>query len=147
MDITSLATRENAEAGVWTRVELYGRKQDFELRILGGDSDAVQKHARAQMKKLRLNAGKPELDDEAIDNALELSDEGALVRIAGIRGLQFDKKHKEPAGYEPVILEGTELKNDRESYRLLIERIPAIKDFVLKISGDRTNFLSVRSRG
>jgi hypothetical protein len=142
MDITSLVTRENAEAGVWTRVELYGRKQDFEINIRGGDSDAVQKHARAQMKKLRLNAGKSELDDEAIDNALELNDEGVLVRIAGIRGLQFDKKHKEILGYEPVILEDRELKNDEASYRFLIERIPAIKDFVLKISGDRTNFLS-----
>jgi hypothetical protein len=147
MNIDSLATRENAETGVWTRVELYGRKQDFELCILGGDSDAVQKHARARMKKLRLNAGKTTLDDEALDDALELSDEGVLVRIAGIRGLQFDKKHKEITGYEPVMLEGRELKNDRESYRLLIEKIPAVKDFVLKISGDRTNFLSGKPDG
>jgi hypothetical protein len=74
----------------------------------------------------------------------ELSDEAALVRIAGIRGLHFDKKRKEIVGHEPVILEGKDLTNDKESYRLLIEKIPAIKDFVLKTSGDRTNFLSGR---
>jgi hypothetical protein len=142
MNIDSLVTQDNAETGVWARVELYGRKQDFELCILGGDSDAVQKHARVQMKKLRLNTGKTTLDEETIDDVLELSDNGVLVRIAGIRGLQFDKKHKEILGYEPVILEDRELKNDRESYQFLVERIPAIKEFVLKISGDRTNFLS-----
>jgi hypothetical protein len=142
MDITNLATQDNAETGVWARAELYGRKLDFELNILGIDSDAVQKFNRAQMKKLRLNTGKPELDDEALDAVLESGGEGVLIRIAGIRGLQFGKKHKEITGYEPVTLEGKELKNDRESYRLLIEKIPAVKDFVLKISGDRTNFLS-----
>jgi hypothetical protein len=142
MDITNLVTQDNAEAGVWTRVELYGKKQDFELNILGNDSDAVQKHIRAEMKRVRLNAGKEKLDDEIIDNAFDSGNEGILVRIAGIRGLQFDKKHKEIVGYETVILEGRELKDDKESYRFLIEKIPAIKDFVLKVSGDRTAFLS-----
>jgi hypothetical protein len=138
MDVTNLITQDNAETGVWARVELYGQKQDFELNILGDDSDAVQKFNRAQAKKMRLTGGKSRIDDEAFDAVFELSEEGVLVRIAGIRGLQFDKKRKEAIGYEPVMLEG------KESYRLLIEKIPAIKDFVLKISGDRTNFLSGR---
>jgi hypothetical protein len=142
MDITNLVTQDNAETGVWARVELYGHKQDFELNIRGGDSDAVQKYTRERMKKMRLNAGKTTLDEEAIDDVFELSDNGVLVRIAGIRGLQFDKKHKEITGYEPVVLEGRELKDDKASYQFLIEKIPAVKDFVLKISGDRTNFLS-----
>jgi hypothetical protein len=142
MDLTALMTQDNAEAGVWTRVELYGRKQDFELKILGNDSDEVQKYNRTQMKKMRLNAGKKTLDDDDIDNVFELNNDGVVVRIAGIRGLQFDKKHKEIVGYEPVMLEGKELKNDKESYRLLVEKIPAIKEFVFKISGERTNFLS-----
>jgi hypothetical protein len=43
MDIDNLVTQDNAEAGVWMRVELYGRKQNFELNIFGNDSDAVQK--------------------------------------------------------------------------------------------------------
>jgi hypothetical protein len=144
MDITGLVTRDNAEAGVWTRVELYGRKQDFELNILGDDSDTVQKFNREQMKRIRLNRGKPELDDETFDFVFDTNDEGVLIRIAGIRGLRFDKKRKEILGHEPVILEGKELKDDKASYRLLIEKIPAIKGFVLKISGERTHFLSVR---
>jgi hypothetical protein len=94
------------------------------------------------MKKVRLNSTKSDIDDETIDTVLELNNEGVLIRIAGIRGLQFDKKHKEIIGHEPVILEGRELKDDKESYRFLIEKIPAIKEFVLKISGERTNFLS-----
>jgi PAS domain-containing protein len=146
MDITGLVTQKNAEAGIWARVELYGRKQDFELCILGNDSDAVQKFNRVQMKKIRLNAKELELNDEAVDTVLDSSDDGVLVRVAGIRGLQFDKKHKEFLGYEPVILEGEELKDDKESYQILIEKIPAIKDFVLKFSGNRANFLAERKK-
>jgi hypothetical protein len=144
MDISSLVTQDNAETGVWTRVELYGSQQDFELNILGNDSDAVQKFSRTQVKKMRKNAGKSEVDDEAVDAVLGLGDEGVLVRIAGIRGLQFDKTHKEVLGYEAVTLEGKELKNNKESFKLLVGKIPAIKDFVLKFSRDRTNFLSVK---
>jgi hypothetical protein len=141
MKIDNLVTQERAESGEWFRVNIYNKNQDFELRIRGSDSDAVQKFTRDQMKKIRINSNKPELSDEAIDNMLELNDEDVLIRIAGIRGLQFDKKHKEITGYEPVVLEDTELKDDTESYRLLIEKIPAIRDFVFKISRDRTNFL------
>jgi hypothetical protein len=145
LDISDLVTQNNAESGVWTRVELYGKKQDFELNILGNDSDAVQKFNREQVKKMRRNAGK-EPDDEAVDALLDVSDEGVLVRIAGIRGLTFDGKHKEITGHESVTLEGTELENDRKSYQLLIGKIPAIRDFVLKISGDRVNFLGGPSK-
>jgi hypothetical protein len=101
----------------------------------------VQKYIRTQMKKLRHKAGE-ELDDETVDAVLESNSDVILVRLAGIRGLQFDEKRKEIVGYEPVVLEGKELKDDKESYRFLVEKIPAIKDFVLKISGERTNFLS-----
>jgi hypothetical protein len=142
MNISGLATQDKAESGEWFRVRIYNKDQDFELKILGSDSDAVQKYNREQIKRARKNTGKPEFDDEAIDAVLGLSDESVLVRMAGIRGLQFDKKHKEILGYEPVILEDKELKNDKESYRFLIEKIPAVKEFVLKISGERTNFLS-----
>jgi hypothetical protein len=142
MELDNLVTQDNADAGVWTRAELYGQKQGFELNIRGNDSDAVQKFNREQVKKMRRNAGK-EPDDEAVDALLDTSDEAVLVRIAGIRGLQFDKEHKAITGHDdPVTLEGTELQNDQKSYRLLVAKIPAVKDFVLKISGDRANFLS-----
>ncbi|MDR1250144.1 MAG: hypothetical protein LBK63_12695 [Treponema sp.] len=145
MELDNLVTQNNAEAGVWTQVELYGKKQDFELNILGNDSDAVQKFNREQVKKMRRNAGK-EPDDETMDALLETSDEAVLVRIAGIRGLTFDKEHKEITGQESVTLEGTALQNDQKSYRLLVKKIPAVKDFVLKISGDRANFLGGPSK-
>jgi hypothetical protein len=140
MDLTEYATQDKAEAGEWFTIFLYGKATEFQLKILGSDSDAVQKFNRAQMKKVPLNAGKVELDDETLDRVLESNDEGVIVRIAGIRGLQFDKKHKEILGYEPVTLEGKELKDDKQSYQFLIEKIPAVKDFVLKVSGDRVNF-------
>jgi hypothetical protein len=146
MDIDNLVTQDNAEAGVWMRVELYGRKQDFELNILGSDSNAVQKFNRAQIKKMRLTGGKPELGNEDIDDVLDSNDEGVLVRIAGIRGLQFDKRRKEIVGYEPVVLEGKELNSDSASFKVLIDKIPAIKEFVFKVSGERTNFLAERKK-
>jgi hypothetical protein len=156
MDISHLVTQDNADNGVWTMVELYGREQDFELRILGNDSDAVQKFNREQVRKMRSNTRK-ELSDEIIDSAFELSIEGVLVRISGIRGLKFDEKHKEFLEYVPVVIKyedketgeekERELKNDKESYQFLIEKIPALKEFVLKISGDRTNFLSGKPSG
>jgi hypothetical protein len=152
MDISHLVTQDNAEAGIWVEAELYGSKQGFELNILGNDSDSVQKYAREQMKKARRNAGKKELDDETIGAVLGFENGAALACIAGIRGLQFDEKHNEFLGYVPVVIKyidqeskeekERELKNDKESYQFLIEKIPAVKDFVLKVSGDRSNFLS-----
>jgi hypothetical protein len=145
LDISDLVTQDNAEEGIWARVEIHKKQQDFELKILGGDSDAVQKFNRAQMKKIRLNADKQELSDEAADNILGLNDEAVLVRMAGIRSLHFDKKNKEILEYGTVVIKSNgvekELEDDKESYRFLIEKIPAIKEFVLKISGERTNFL------
>jgi hypothetical protein len=146
MDISGLITQDKAESGDWFRVNIYNKDQDFELNIRGNDSDVVQKFNREQVKKMRHSVGKTELDDEALDAMLEQGDEGVLVRIAGIRGLQFDEKHKKITGHEPVTLDGTELKDDRKSYQLLIEKIPAVKDFVLKISGDRANFLGNRKK-
>jgi hypothetical protein len=66
--------------------------------------------------------------------------------MAGIRSLHFDKKGKEVLEYGTVVIKSNgvekELKDDKESYRFLIEKIPAVKDFVLRISGERTNFLA-----
>jgi hypothetical protein len=145
MELDSLVTKDNAEAGVWTQVELYGKPTDFQLKILGNDSDAVQKFNREQVKKMRRNAGK-EPDDESVDALLDTSDEAVLVRIAGIRGLTFDKTHKEITGHESVTLEGADLQDNEASYRLLVKKIPAVKDFVLKIAGERANFLGSRKK-
>jgi hypothetical protein len=146
LDISHLITQDNAEEGIWARVVILGKKYDFELKILGDDSDVVQKFHRAQVKKLRTNANKTEMDDETADTILGPTDEAVLVRMAGIRSLCFDEEHKEVVGYGAVALKSKEvekeLKDDKESFLFLIKKMPAIKDFVIKISGDRANFLS-----
>jgi hypothetical protein len=153
MDISNLATQENSDSGLWFPVELYGKSADFDLLILGDDSDIVQQHSRKKMKKFKNLAIKEktnkddEFDDETIDEMLESGDEDILVRIAGIRGWKVERKgskiiSKEP---EPVTFGEKVLSNDRESFKFLISKMPAIKDFVLSKARDRTNFLSQQS--
>jgi hypothetical protein len=151
MELDILVTQDNADTGVWTPVELYGKPADFDLLILGDDSDLVQKYGRKSLKKLKsvMNAAQKsrdeEFDDDTVDELADSNDEAVLVRIAGIRGwkVERDKKGKViNKTEEPVTLNGTELKNDVASYKLLVEKIPAIKEFVLKVARDRTNFLS-----
>jgi hypothetical protein len=140
MDLSSLSTQDNAEAGVWKELSLpYAKKTGVEIKILGADSDAVQKYNREQLKKIRLTARDGDkIDDEALDAIVDSSDEGVLVRIGGIRS----KAPDDPV----IILFDRTLGNNKESYQFLIEKIPAAKDFILKISGDRTNFLSVQKK-
>ena len=148
MNLDQFVTQDNADAGVWTPVTLYGKPADFDLLILGDDSDAVQQFSRKALKKLKRAVGKGnqiELDDETIDElASDTGDEAVLVRIAGIRGWSVERNgSKETARKpEPVMLGNVELKNDTASYKLLIAKIPAVKNFVLEVSRDRTNFLS-----
>jgi hypothetical protein len=133
MNLDLLATKDNADTGVWTELVLYGEKTGVEICVRGNDSDAVQKYNREQMKKIRKSSGKTALDDEAIDTVLEIGDSGVLVRIAGIRS-------KEPD--DPIVLMGRTIGDDEASLRFLIEKIPAIKDFVVKFAGDQTHFLA-----
>ncbi len=150
MDLQEFVTQDSAENGIWKGVEIYGKKQDFDLLILGDDSDQVQQHLRKALKKFRSKI-KPdsdnELDEDSIDELSAAGDESVLVRIAGIRGWKVERKgnkeiSREP---EPVTLNGVELKNDRQSYELLINKIPAIKEFVLATSRKRENFLGNRN--
>jgi hypothetical protein len=149
MDISNLATRDNAEQGQWFQFEAYGRKFPFELKILGSDSDAVQKYNRKRLRSElfgKIQAGKfdemTDADYEAFD---DLSDESVLVRLVDIRGYQYapdDKKHRVFVGYEPVVLFDRELKATRDDFQHLIDQVPAVKDFVLEKSRLRENFLS-----
>jgi hypothetical protein len=146
MEIGNFVTQDLAEEGQWFSLVLYNKKTDIDICILGDDSDQVQRQTRKALKKLRSKIkpeGEVEFDDETIDGLADANDESVLVRIAGIRGWKVERKgnkeiSREP---EPVTLNGVELKNDRQSYELLIKKIPAIKDFVLKTSRERTNFL------
>jgi hypothetical protein len=126
MNLDEFSTKDNANSGVWTELSLYGKNTGVEICIRGNDSDVVQKFNREEIKKIRVSAEKTELDDEAIDD-------GVLVRIAGIRSKNPD---------DPIVLLDKTIGNDEKSLRFLIEKIPAVKEFVLRIAGDRKNFLS-----
>jgi len=150
MNLDGLVTQDKADSGEWFPVELYGKRLDFDLLILGDDSDTVTQFTRNRLKKLRASASKDknrngELDDDALDEVFDSGDEAVIIRIAGIRGWKRDRDKKGKIISEaevPVELNGKELKNDKESYKFLITKIPAIKEFVLGIARDRTNFLS-----
>jgi hypothetical protein len=150
MEIGNFVTQDLAEEGQWFPLVLYNKKTDIDICILGDDSDQVQRQTRKALKKLRSKIkpeGEVEFDDETIDGLADANDEAVLVRIAGIRGWKVERKgnkeiSREP---EPVTLNGVELKNDRQSYELLINKIPAIKEFVLTTSRKRENFLGNRN--
>jgi len=154
MNLDNLVTQDKEESGEWFPVELYGKRQDFDLLILGDDSDTVTKFSRERMKKIKEIAAKEkksngDFSDETLDSMLDMNDEAVLIRIAGIRGWkkEYDKKGKVIGeAEETVTLNGKELKNDKESFKLLITKIPEIKEFILSKARDRTNFLSEPSR-
>lgn len=139
MDISCLATKDKANEGVWFRVKLYGEEQPFEVKVLGDDADAVIKFNREKSRnKLNnikvedINNYQSEVAKSFLEEFMDNSDENALVRLAGIRSL--DK--------EPLMLGDIELKCDEASYKLVIDKIPAIKDFILAKSRERSNFFS-----
>lgn len=139
MDIGNLATKDNADEGVWFQLVLYGKKQNLDVKIIGADSDVVQQFQREQIRKMKStfkngNASIEDIDDDTFDELFDTSDENVLIRMNGLR------VHNKPE--EPLELNGTALGNDRKSYEIAIENIPAIKKFVLDKSNDRLNFLS-----
>lgn len=139
MELGNLVTKDGANEGKWFQVILYGQKQNFDIKILGEDSDVVQNYNRAKLRKMK-NAVKKgssnlnDIDDDTMEELLDSADENVIVRIDGLRTHGNEE--------EPLTIGKKVLKNDKESYRLLIENIPAIKDFVLNKSNERTNFLS-----
>jgi hypothetical protein len=157
MNISNFATRDNSEQGQWLQVIVNGIKMPFDLKILGTDSDAVQKYNRQRLRSGvfgKVQAGKfDEMTDEDYETLDDHSDEAVLVRLVDIRGYKYapeDKKQRLPIGYEDVNLfdhtikaTGNE-KETRENFKFLIYHIPAIKDFVLEKSRQRENFLLER---
>jgi len=154
MDISQFVTQENADEGVWTPIIINGTPMDIDLKILGDDSDVVQKYQRKQIKKMKglvsnLKDNKTEIDDDTIDEIFESNNEAVIIRIAGIRGWKVERKGTKEISREPVnaitIKDRAgvekEIKNDHESYEYLVTKIPAIKEIVLKVAGDRNNFL------
>lgn len=138
MDIGNLITQDNANEGVWFQVVLYGHKQPFDAKIIGADSDIVQMHQRELIRKLKgsvKGTGKTidDIDEETLEEFIDNADENVIIRLAGLRTHGKD---------EPLTIDGRELKNDHDSYAYIIEKIPDFKEFVLKKSNERLNFLS-----
>ena len=141
-DLSAFATKEKAEEGVILPVKIDGTKIPLALKIYGSDSDTVRDYETAKIRKLGLGKnGKKELDDDDIDELLENQDEAVVIRIGGI--YSYDWKKKTTVENDPVILDGKTLGCNKESYEYLVNKMPALKDWVMQNSNDRTNFLSV----
>lgn len=142
-DLSQICTRKKSCEGVWLPYTLCGQDTDIEVLVFGNDSDVVRHYEREQLKsKFRnisvgRNSGNLELDDEALDTALDDDVNSALVRIGGIRrkdgtGLPFEGKDfpvEKDASTEPL-------------YRELLEGSPDMQEFIKKAAKDREAFLA-----
>ena len=138
-DLSAFATKDNAEEGVILPVKIDGMKLPIALKIYGSDSDVVRQYEREKLRKLGIGKnGKNEIDEDEFEELLE-SDEGVIVRIGGIYAYDWKKK---TTIEEPTVLNGKTLGCDKKSYEYLIENLPALKDWVMGRSNDRSNFLS-----
>lgn len=138
-DLSAFATKDNADEGVVFPVKIKGTKLPIAIKIFGSDSDVVRLYERKVMKSLNLFGNKNKDEGDALEDYLS-SDEGVLVRIGGLWSYDWDKQ--EVVENDPVKLFGKTLGCDKKSYEFLIDKIPAVKDFVTDKSNDRANFLS-----
>lgn len=139
-DLSCFNTKDNADEGVIIPVKIDGQKLPLALRIYGSDSDVVRDYEKQKIRKLGIGKnGKKDINEDDIDELLENQDEAVIIRIGGIYDYDWKKKN---VTNEDTIIDGKVLKNDKESYALLIEKIPALKDWVMKESNERGNFLS-----
>ena len=141
MDISDLVTQDNSEKGVWFQAEVYGKKQPFDICILGADSDKVVLYKREIEKEAQKLVGtlfgKKQEEEQDLETAEDIRNKNindAVVRMNGLRSR--DK--------EPLVLQGVELKSDEASYRLICEKIPDLISFVVEKSNKRANFLGGR---
>ena len=140
-DLSGFATKDNADEGVVIPVKIDGTKFPIALKIFGSDSDVVKDYERKQLRKIKLGKnGKTDIDEEVFEELLDSQDEGVLIRIGGLWSYDWKKEAVDES--DPVKLGVTVLGCDKKSYKLLIEKLPAIKDWVMEKSNDRANFLS-----
>ncbi|SEP79970.1 hypothetical protein SAMN04487977_101462 [Treponema bryantii] len=138
-DLSAFATKDNADEGVVIPVKLEGRKLPIAVKVYGGDSDVVQEYENAKLRKFGFGKkDKDGLDDDDVTELLT-SIEGALIRIGGVWTYDWDKKDVTD---EPIVLNGKTIGCDKKSYTYLLEKIPALKEWVIKTSNERSNFLS-----
>lgn len=140
-DLSGFATKEKADEGIVIPVKLGGIKIPLAIKIYGSDSDIVKEFERAKVRKLNfVRKGKNTLDAEDVEELLENQDEAIIIRIGGIWTYDWDEQKTTD---EPIELFGKTLGCDKKSYEYLVDKMPAIKDWVLEKSNDRNNFLSV----
>ena len=138
-DLSAFATKDNADEGVVFPVKIDGRKIPIALKIYGDDSDVVKTYERNRLRKMEFGKdGK--LDKEVMEELLDSADDSIIIRIGGLWSYDWDKQKVDEL--DPVILKGQTLGCDKKSYKMLIENLPAIKEFVTEKAKDRSNFLS-----
>lgn len=140
-DLSVFATKDNADEGVVIPVKIDGQKIPLALKIYGSDSDVVKNYERAKLRKLKIGKnGKTDIDEEVFEELLDSQDDAVLIRIGGLWSYDWKKDAVDES--DPVKMGETVLGCDRKSYKLLIEKLPALKDWVMEKSNDRNNFLS-----
>lgn len=137
-DITQFATKEKADEGVIFPVVIRGKKLPMAILIYGDDSDVVREYNRERLRKVKIGANGAEIDEETMEELLD-SNDNVLIRIGGM--WSYDLKNCEVKKEEELKLFDKVIKCDKKSYNFVLEKIPAIKDFVLEKSNERTNFL------
>lgn len=131
-NIGRAVTKDRADEGVWFPLELYGETFPVSIKLYGTDSDIVIQHAKDRLRNLRNRKNKDSEND--FEELIESTEEDVLIRIAEIKSDDDDPKI--------WLDEKTEIENNIYGYKLLLEKIPAIKDFILRKSNERKNFLS-----
>lgn len=140
-DLSCFATKDNAEEGVVLPVKIDGIKFPMAIRIYGSDSDVVKEYERERIRKLAKKKSKnKDIDEDDIDEILE-DKTSVIIRIGGV--YTYDWKKKKVVENEPIELFGKVIGNDEESYAYLLEKIPALEDWIVSNSNERGNFLSV----
>jgi len=138
-NLNCFATKENADSGVWFPVKLDGVKLPMALLIYGDDSDVVNEYNRDRLRKIKIGKNGTDIDEDTLEELLDNQDEGILVRIGGVSCYDWKKDERTE---EPLELFDKQIKCDKKSYRFLIEQIPALKNFIMEKSNERSNFLS-----
>lgn len=142
-DLSELFTKDNADKGVWVQFVSLGKKWNMDVKILGSDADEVQLYNRQKVKEMQkhinIAGGRSvDLDDDAMDSILENKNEEALVRFIGIR--KHDDKSALSLKDQKVPIEKN--AENEQIYANILFGMPALKDFIMRESGERTNFLS-----
>jgi len=141
-DLAELCTAQNERDGVWVQVQVFGKKWNVEVCILGNESDVVQAYSRDKMRELRkyitFSQGEVDASDEAFDDAMSDGVADALVRFVGIRKFT----DKSPLAFDGKELGTVKTDDNADLYEALLRGSPDIRKFITAEAQKRNNFLS-----